>query len=447
MMYLRGSATMTGAAAPLRGKGREIILEVPTMGSTTCRIGRSTAPRMPVLATAFLIATFVAVDASHAQPSGNKPAQRSAPGTSPSQRLQDRAFERAKNRVSSSEYARRRAEPKRQEAIARQLALEALVQWRSGIVAASPAGPPWSTPGMPSPPLRYWPGSSDFYNPYWLGPFEPTPFWPGYIYIIYGFPFIDPIEQPVGNKLTAKGGDPARGYVYEPVYVSDEAEAADDVEASLGDERALSNERAIAAAQLPAGASVASPPRAATTPAASQFLRRAIQAFRAADYQRALGELAHVHAEVPDHGPANLLRGQCYLALGDYEAASAALHLAGRKMPVDAWGLILETSPDLYVDNDELAAHLRALEAFVEQKPDDATARFVLGFEYLHLGFAAEAVQELEQAIAVAAAGAAPEGVDRGPAAVDPIVDILLQRARAIHRPRAPTQPQRVREL
>jgi len=414
------------------------------MGSTTCRVGRKAAPRWTTLAAALAVAWFAAINSSSAQQSGTKPAQRSAPGTSPSQRLQDRAFERAKNRVSSSEYARRRAEPKRQEAIARQLALEAIVQWRSGIVAASPAGPPWSTPGMPSPPLRYWPGSNDIYSPFWLGPFEPTPFWPGYI---YGYPFLDPIEQPVGSKLTARGGDPARGYVYEPVYASDEVEEADDVEASLGDERALSNERATAAAQSPSGAPVAAPPRPATTPTASQFLRRAIEAFRAADYQRALLELTHVHAEVPDHGPANLLRGQCYLALGDYEATSAALRLACRKMPADTWGLVLETSPELYADNDELAAHLRALEAYVEQQPADATARFVLGFEYLHLGFAAEAVHELEQAITVAAAGPVPEGVDRGPAAVDPIVDILLRRARAISRPRAPTRPQRVREL
>lgn len=140
-----------------------------------------------------------------------------------SQHSKDRAFERALSRVTSSEYAYRRAESKRQEGIRRQLSLEALVQWRSGIVAASPAGPPWSTPGMPSPPLRDWPGSNDLYSPYWRGPFEPTPFWPGYI---YGYPFIDPIEQPLGSQLTAKGPDPARGYIYEPVYASDAATAA-----------------------------------------------------------------------------------------------------------------------------------------------------------------------------------------------------------------------------
>jgi tetratricopeptide (TPR) repeat protein len=177
-------------------------------------------------------------------------------------------------------------------------------------------------------------------------------------------------------------------------------------------------------------------------------LRRAIEAFRAADYQSALGELAHVHTEVPDHGPANLLRGQCYLALGDYEAASAALHLACRKMPADAWGLILQTSPDLYANNNQLAAHLRALEAHVEHQPDDGAALFVLGFEYLYLGFAAEAIQELEQALAVTDAGPAPEGVERRhERAIDPIAHTLLRRAHALSRPRTPTQPRRVREL
>ncbi|MGE0536264.1 MAG: hypothetical protein AB7O68_14900 [Pirellulales bacterium] len=135
----------------------------------------------------------------------------------------DRAFQRAKERVSSGEYAWRRAETKRLAEINRQQSLEALVQWRSGIVAASPAGPPWSTPGMPSPPVQTWPGSNYLYSPYWFGPFEPTPFWPGYI---FGYPFIDPIEQPVGSKMTAQGGDPAKGYVYEPLYVSDQAAAA-----------------------------------------------------------------------------------------------------------------------------------------------------------------------------------------------------------------------------
>ena len=444
MTHLHGSATMVSVAARFRGTGRAIVFEVPTMGSTTCGTGRTTASRWIVWPTTLALVCVASIQVARAQPLASQPVSPTTPSTSPSQRLQDRAFERAKGRVSSSEYARRRAEPKRQEAIARQLALEAIVQWRSGIVAASPAGPPWSTPGMPSPPLRYWPGSNDIYSPFWRGPFEPTPFWPGYI---YGYPFIDPIEQPIGTKLTAKGGDPARGYVYEPVYASDEVEQADDVEASLGDERALSDERAAAAAQSPSGAPVAAPPRPATTPAASQFLRRAIEAFRAADYQRALLELTHVHAEVPDHGPANLLRGQCYLAVGDYEAAAAAIRLACRKMPADTWGLVLETSAELYANSDELAAHLRALEAHVEQQPDDESARFALGFEYLYLGFAAEAVHELDQAIAVAAAGPAPEGVNREPAAADPIVDVLLRRARAISRSRAPTRQHRVREL
>ena len=155
-----------------------------------------------------------------AQQLGTPPAPSSNIGMPANQHSKDRAFERAVWRVTSSEYAYRRAESRRQEAIRRQLGLEALVQWRSGIVAASPAGPPWSTPGMPSPPLRDWPGSNDLYSPYWRGPFEPTPFWPGYI---YGHPFIDPIEQPLGSKLTAKGGDATRGYVYEPVYASDAA--------------------------------------------------------------------------------------------------------------------------------------------------------------------------------------------------------------------------------
>lgn len=427
------------------------------MGSTTGRSQRHAARNPLLLAATLVLASFAATHAVSAQPLISRPVLPSAPGAAPSQRLQDRGFERAKSRVSSSEYARRRAEPKRQEAIARQLELEAIVQWRSGIVAASSAGPPWSTPGMPSPPLRYWPGSNDIYSPFWRGPFEPTPFWPGYI---YGYPFVDPIEQPIGSKMTAKGGDPARGYVYEPVYASDEVEQADDVEASFGDERALSDaqaqpdaqaqsdEQQPAAAPLPSSAPGAAPsPRPATTPTASQFLRRAIEAFRAADYQRALLELTHVHAEVPDHGPANLLRGQCYLALGDYEAAAAALRLACRKMPTDTWGLVVETSPDLYRDSNELAAHLRALEAFVEQHPDDESARFLLGFEYLHLGFAAEAVHELEHAIAVAAAGPAPDGGNREPASADPIVDVLLRRARAISRSRAPARQHRVREL
>ncbi|MBX9791790.1 MAG: hypothetical protein K2Y37_22940 [Pirellulales bacterium] len=175
------------------------------------------------LATLLVIGWMTTSDTCRAQQVGEHRTPRATPDATPTQRLQDRAFKRAKIRVTSSEYAYRRAESKRQEAIRRQLGLEALVQWRSGIVAASPAGPPWSTPGMPSPPLRDWPGSNDPYSPYWRGPFEPTPFWPGYI---YGYPFIDPIEQPLGSKLTAKRGDPARGYAYEPVYASDAATAA-----------------------------------------------------------------------------------------------------------------------------------------------------------------------------------------------------------------------------
>ena len=79
-------------------------------------------------------------------------------------------------------------------------------------------------------------------------------------------------------------------------------------------------------------------------------------------------------------------------ALGDYHGAAAVLN----NLLAVAPGMDWTTLSGLYGDVEAYTAQLRALEAYCQQKPDDAAARFVLAYHYLVAGHDDAAVEQLK---------------------------------------------------
>lgn len=290
-------------------------------------------------------------------------------------------FEQAAGRVSSPQYAHQRYEAERRQNINRQVALQSQVLWRSGF--ASPQAPVWPlsiTASGVSPSPRDWPGSPDLYSPYYFGPFEPTPFWPGYI---WGYPYVPMVEQPIGYRHTAKNNDMSQDYVYEPVYADDVAR----------------QQQAEALAQREArGEAAAIDPdlqRFAELDDLDAALDAADAAFRAGDYRLAILELTRAGEEIRNSPRAELLRGYALTALGSYRHAARALHRALVQLPPAWWQAEADQAAQRFAQPAEYDRQLARLEEFVRQQPNDADARVVLGLHYGFRGYPRDAVRQL----------------------------------------------------
>lgn len=317
-------------------------------------------------------------------------------------------FERAVARVSSPAYAYQRWQPARRLTIADQQALLPLMAWRSGLVAP---GAPFSRLGSVPFGPRWWPGSQDLYSPYYLGPFEPTPFWPGHI---LGYPYLNAIEQPIGHRITPKDGDIADGYVYEPVYAQTRP-----IPSAVG---------AAPTFELVEPRPLANPPGGG----AGLALARA--ALARADYAAVLAEIERLPQPEQDAGDVWLFRSLAQMALGDYRAASHALHRALVRVPERHWAAAIDDAA-VVLPAGEYGRLIAALAQASQLRPRDPEPWFLLGFHEGFQGSINQAIIDLREALDL---GVRFRDDEPGQ---DPIAVRLLNRFVAEQSPTATTGP------
>jgi tetratricopeptide (TPR) repeat protein len=87
------------------------------------------------------------------------------------------------------------------------------------------------------------------------------------------------------------------------------------------------------------------------------------------------------------------------IATGKFEEAAGATQMAMQMLPKEQWGVVVSNYKDLYGNVQDYTDQLRALERAVKDKPDNPPLRFLLGYHYAYLGFAKEAVDQLDRGL------------------------------------------------
>ena len=127
------------------------------------------------------------------------------------------------------------------------------------------------------------------------------------------------------------------------------------------------------------------------------YLGRAQGAFRDGDYDQALRLAQHAAVDNADDGKLFLFLSQALLASDDYRGSADAAHRAMSLLEPKDWGYVVENFRRYYKNADYVEQILR-LEKFVQENPEAAHARFLLGYHYGYLGYSKEAVRELSKA-------------------------------------------------
>ncbi len=276
----------------------------------------------------------------------------------------------------------------RSQAVANQARLESVVAWRSGFVGAlTPRMPLNGTTLSTSPPLVSGFGSTNLYSPYYFGPFEPTPFWPGFI---SGYPYVPRIEQPVGHSIEPLQGDIANGYVYQPVYAGElePVPAATQVVSSIPSAPSI-NQRFSTQQEISSAL-----PDDFDSP-----LSPAVSTFRNGEYRMVVAELMRSSEGIQQSAPAEVLRGYAQFALGNYAQASTAFHRALTRMPQKSWRAEALEPLGYYADRSRFDDQFARLTAYCELHPDEPHSRFVRAFLMGFRGDPQAAVSQLDHAL------------------------------------------------
>src|SRR5262249_43218068 len=101
--------------------------------------------------------------------------------------------------------------------------------------------------------------------------------------------------------------------------------------------------------------------------------------FKSGDYRPALVKFDAALQKLPGDPVVHEVRAQTLFALGEYPAAAAALNSFLSSAPGMDW----TTMSSLYGNVDDYQAQLRKLEQFCSANHTDASAFFVLAYEYL----------------------------------------------------------------
>lgn len=120
----------------------------------------------------------------------------------------------------------------------------------------------------------------------------------------------------------------------------------------------------------------------APTPAeeqATQLFNAGLAKFKAADYKGALSNFDAALQKLPGDPVVHEVRALALFALGDYNAAAAALNSFLSSAPGMDW----TTMSSLYGNVDDYQAQLNKLQQFAEANPNDAAAHFVLAYHAL----------------------------------------------------------------
>lgn len=140
----------------------------------------------------------------------------------------------------------------------------------------------------------------------------------------------------------------------------------------------------------------ANPPPASESPAPdSKFYTSAFDAFHRGDYRGAVRWAEHAAIESPQDIRVHRLMAQTMFALGNYRGAAIEAHAAlALGAPMD-WNTLQAD----YGDVSAYTTQLRALEQDSSSHPSAPEARFLLGYQYLMLGYPQQARDQFAEAV------------------------------------------------
>jgi len=140
-------------------------------------------------------------------------------------------------------------------------------------------------------------------------------------------------------------------------------------------------------------------PPAGTAPSAYAELGE--NEFKAGNYDKAATAWRHAIVEEPKNGILLMMLSQALFATGKFDEAAGSLQQGMLLLPEEAWGVVPQNYKDLYGKTGDYSQQLKALEAARKAKPDEPGLRFLLGYHYGYLGYAAEAVKELDHGLKI----------------------------------------------
>lgn len=121
-----------------------------------------------------------------------------------------------------------------------------------------------------------------------------------------------------------------------------------------------------------------------------------LERFKAGSYREALSYFDAAVKGSPGDPVAHELRALTLFAVGDYQAAAAALNSLLSAAPGMDW----TTMSGLYGNADDYTTQLRSLEKAVDANPKDSAAQFVLAYHYLVIGAKDSAIEALKAVVA-----------------------------------------------
>ena len=124
-------------------------------------------------------------------------------------------------------------------------------------------------------------------------------------------------------------------------------------------------------------------------------VRSTRDAFAAGDYATALSLVNSAIAKVPNDTTLHEFRGLVLFATGQFKEAAGVIYAVLSAGPGWDW----TTLSSLYPSIEAYTKQLRALEAYRNQHPDAADARFLLAYHYLTCGRTEAAATELKAAV------------------------------------------------
>jgi Tetratricopeptide repeat len=122
-------------------------------------------------------------------------------------------------------------------------------------------------------------------------------------------------------------------------------------------------------------------------------------AFRRGDYVEAIENWKTVLDAAQRNPVLAMLLGQAYFAAGNYRESAATIRAAMQGLPPDRWGVVVSNRNELYNDPSSYLIQLQELQRAVHENPNDAAQRFVLAFQYAHLGYPQPALAQLDKVI------------------------------------------------
>ncbi len=126
-----------------------------------------------------------------------------------------------------------------------------------------------------------------------------------------------------------------------------------------------------------------------------QVFDSARESFSKGDYSQALSLTEQAIKSVSNDPVLHEFGALCLFAQGDYSRAAAVLNAVLAVAPGMDWTTMIS----LYPNVDTYTQQLRKLEAFTNEKPNDAAARFVLAYHYLVVGHTDAAISELKSVV------------------------------------------------